>query len=44
MTRYLTPFIQDDLKEKMVFLSGPRQVGKTTLALSFLKGNSKHPA
>ena len=29
----------------MVFLSGPRQVGKTTLALSFLKnGSTTHPA
>jgi hypothetical protein len=30
--RYLEPYIVDDLKEKMVFLSGPRQVGKTTLS------------
>jgi len=30
--RYLTEFILEDLKEKMVFISGPRQVGKTTLA------------
>lgn len=30
--RYLHSFIQTDLKEKMVFLGGPRQVGKTTLA------------
>ena len=29
--RYLAPFIREDLKEKMVFLGGPRQVGKTTL-------------
>lgn len=29
--RYLTEFILEDLKEKMVFISGPRQVGKTTL-------------
>lgn len=29
--RYLTPFIIEDLKEKMVFVGGPRQVGKTTL-------------
>lgn len=25
-SRYLTPFIKEDLREKMVFLSGPRQV------------------
>ena len=32
--RYLLPYIQDDLLEKMVFIGGPRQVGKTTLGLS----------
>jgi len=30
--RYLAKSITDDLAEKMVFLGGPRQVGKTTLA------------
>ncbi len=30
--RYLEKHIHDDLKDKMVFISGPRQVGKTTLA------------
>jgi predicted AAA+ superfamily ATPase len=30
--RYLHPFIKDDLKKKMVFIGGPRQSGKTTLA------------
>lgn len=30
--RYLHQFIIADLKEKMVFVGGPRQVGKTTLA------------
>ncbi len=30
--RYLENFITDDLKKKMVFISGPRQAGKTTLA------------
>jgi len=34
MERALTPFIQADLARKMVLLSGPRQAGKTTLALS----------
>ena len=29
--------IKKDLLNKMVFMGGPRQVGKTTLALSFLK-------
>ncbi len=37
--RYLTPYIVKDLKRKMVFLSGPRQCGKTTLAKSLLAQN-----
>jgi predicted AAA+ superfamily ATPase len=31
--RYLRQQVLDDLERKMVFLAGPRQVGKTTLAL-----------
>lgn len=43
--RSLHPFILADLKEKMVFLGGPRQVGKTTLSFQFLhNGSEKHPA
>jgi predicted AAA+ superfamily ATPase len=38
--RYLSPYILEDLNEKMVFLGGPRQVGKTTLAKSLI--NSKN--
>lgn len=34
--RYLTKYIYDDLSEKMVFLGGARQVGKTTLAKNLL--------
>lgn len=30
--RYLTPHVRRDLKEKLVLLSGPRQVGKSTMA------------
>jgi len=30
--RYLTEFVVEDLAEKMVFIGGPRQVGKTTIA------------
>lgn len=30
--RYLEKFIQGDLTKKMVFIGGPRQVGKTTMA------------
>lgn len=32
--RYLAPQVAADLERKMVFLAGPRQVGKTTLARS----------
>jgi predicted AAA+ superfamily ATPase len=34
--RYITPFVLEDLKKKMVFVGGPRQVGKTTLAKAVL--------
>ena len=34
--RYLVPYILEDLREKMVFVSGPRQVGKTTLATALV--------
>lgn len=44
MKRYLDAPIQQDLQRKMVFVGGPRQVGKTTLALSILKGDETHPA
>ncbi|MFH1981445.1 MAG: ATP-binding protein [Pseudomonadota bacterium] len=44
MERYLTRHIVEDLREKMVFVGGPRQVGKTTLALSILQGDETHPA
>src|SRR5436190_22166875 len=36
MERYLAEQIRQDLKEKMVFVAGPRQVGKTTLARHIL--------
>ena len=44
--RYLEPQIAAVLPRKMVFIGGPRQVGKTTLALSLLgKGaDETHPA
>lgn len=42
--RYLHAAIDADLGEKMVFLSGPRQVGKTTLALKLLgAADTRHP-
>jgi predicted AAA+ superfamily ATPase len=34
--RYLAPQIKRDLRRKMVFVGGPRQVGKTTLARQLL--------
>lgn len=34
MKRFITPYILKDLPKKIVFLTGPRQVGKTTLAKS----------
>jgi len=45
-TRYLHEPVSSDLGEKMVFIGGPRQVGKTTFALSLLENqaNEKHPA
>ena len=36
LERYLADSIRTDLDDKMVFLGGPRQVGKTTLALTLL--------
>ena len=43
--RYLTGSAEEDLKTRMIFVGGPRQVGKTTFALSFLSAPSeKHPA
>ncbi len=45
LIRYLERFIRDDLKKKMVFLGGPRQVGKTTLATTLIPGfHDNHPA
>lgn len=38
--RYLTAQVQRDLKRKMVFVAGPRQVGKTTLARSLPGANA----
>jgi len=42
--RYLQEPVAADLGEKMVFIGGPRQVGKTTFALGFLRGGTeRHP-
>lgn len=40
--RYLRQSITQDLKEKMVFIAGPRQVGKTTLAKIIAEQNFSH--
>ena len=37
--RYITPFVLEDLRKKMVFIGGPRQVGKTTLAKAVLSSD-----
>jgi len=44
MERYVQSAIVDDLRKKMVFVGGPRQVGKTTMALGILEGDEQHPA
>ena len=36
-TRYIMDSVETDLADRMVFVGGPRQVGKTTLALSLLE-------
>jgi len=40
LTRYLSAHITDDLRNKMVFIGGPRQVGKTTISLQYLPSKS----
>jgi len=43
--RYLKNPVMNDLKSRMVFIGGPRQVGKTIFALTFLSEvTEKHPA
>lgn len=46
LNRYLMLPVKEDLSRKMVFVGGPRQVGKTTFALAFLGGEADetHPA
>lgn len=45
MKRYLAHFVEQDLAEKMVFIGGPRQVGKTTMAFNLLGiSDPDHPA
>ncbi len=43
--RYLFPAVRADLRDKMAFISGPRQVGKTTLALQLVGARDRrHPS
>lgn len=42
--RYLTTYIVDDLKDKMVFVGGSRQVGKTTLSRDFVAAHFRSHA
>lgn len=42
LKRYLTSLITRDLPDKMLFIGGPRQAGKTTLAVSFLQPPTKN--
>ncbi|MCB1119038.1 MAG: ATP-binding protein [Chlamydiia bacterium] len=42
--RYLTEAVLEDLEHKMVFLSGPRQVGKTTLSRELIGEHYPHAA
>lgn len=42
MERYLRKSVESDLKKKMVFVGGPRQVGKTTLATQILGSQLKN--
>ena len=39
--RYLSAPVEEDLPGKMVFVGGPRQVGKTTLARDCIASNYK---
>lgn len=45
LKRYLKKTVEQDLVERMVFVGGPRQAGKTTFALTFLSNATEsHPA
>ena len=44
VNRYLEKPVFDDLKQKMVFIGGPRQSGKTSLAKYLLKKSTSNPA
>ncbi|NNL78183.1 MAG: AAA family ATPase, partial [Desulfobacterales bacterium] len=37
--RYIMSYVLEDLSKKMVFVGGPRQVGKTTLSKAILSND-----
>lgn len=39
-SRYISPCIDKVIAKKMIFIGGPRQVGKTTLSLNYLQPSS----
>ncbi|MFC1869600.1 ATP-binding protein [Thermodesulfobacteriota bacterium] len=41
MPRYIVKPVKEDLNRKMVFLAGPRQVGKTTFAKELIRKNGR---
>lgn len=41
-TRSIRNYIEEELSSRMIFIGGPRQVGKTTLAKTFLKSNKQY--
>ena len=42
LKRYLQKQAKKDLAQKMLFISGPRQVGKTTLAMALMKNEDSY--
>ena len=45
LSRYIKNAVNEDLESRMVFVGGPRQVGKTTFSLQFLtEPETNHPA
>ena len=42
LDRYITPQVRRDLAKKMVFIAGPRQVGKTTLARGLARSQGSY--
>ncbi len=43
VTRYIETMVLQDLQRKMVFIGGPRQCGKTTMAKSLHRQDETNP-